>query len=108
VQTIQLRLTDRTDLAAPFSTEFADVLALRQPAADEYFNGDNGANLGTNHQTGWTGLVITLIRDCRERSPPSNPQYPQGEYFNCRSILAIERSITANHKLKQLSGVAIC
>jgi len=29
----------------------------------EYFNGDNGAGLGANHQTGWTGLVATLIRD---------------------------------------------
>ena len=23
----------------------------------EYFHGDNGAGLGANHQTGWTGLV---------------------------------------------------
>jgi hypothetical protein len=30
----------------------------------EYFNGDNGAGVGANHQTGWTGLVATLIRDC--------------------------------------------
>jgi hypothetical protein len=29
----------------------------------EYFNGDNGAGLGANHQTGWTGLVATLIHD---------------------------------------------
>ncbi|MGF1542850.1 MAG: glucosidase [Pleurocapsa sp.] len=28
----------------------------------EYFNGDNGAGLGANHQTGWTGLVATLIQ----------------------------------------------
>ncbi len=27
----------------------------------EHFNGDNGAGLGANHQTGWTGLVATLI-----------------------------------------------
>lgn len=27
----------------------------------EYFNGDNGAGLGANHQTGWTGLVADLI-----------------------------------------------
>jgi hypothetical protein len=26
------------------------------------FTGDNGAGLGANHQTGWTGLVATLIR----------------------------------------------
>jgi hypothetical protein len=28
----------------------------------EYFHGDSGAGLGANHQTGWTGLVSTLIR----------------------------------------------
>ena len=27
----------------------------------EYFHGDNGAGLGASHQTGWTGLVGTLI-----------------------------------------------
>jgi hypothetical protein len=30
----------------------------------EYFNGDNGAGLGANHQTGWTGLVANLISNC--------------------------------------------
>ncbi|GET41680.1 MGH1-like glycoside hydrolase domain-containing protein [Microseira wollei] len=30
----------------------------------EYFHGDNGAGLGANHQTGWTGLVASLIRNC--------------------------------------------
>jgi hypothetical protein len=28
----------------------------------EYFHGDNGAGLGASHQTGWTGLVATLIQ----------------------------------------------
>jgi hypothetical protein len=28
----------------------------------EYFHGDNGAGLGAAHQTGWTALVIDLIR----------------------------------------------
>jgi hypothetical protein len=27
----------------------------------EYFHGDNGAGIGANHQTGWTGTVATLI-----------------------------------------------
>jgi hypothetical protein len=30
----------------------------------EYFHGDNGAGIGANHQTGWTGLVANLIRYC--------------------------------------------
>jgi hypothetical protein len=28
----------------------------------EYFHGDNGAGLGANHQTGWTGLVAQLLQ----------------------------------------------
>jgi hypothetical protein len=28
----------------------------------EYFHGDNGAGLGANHQTGWTGLVAKMIQ----------------------------------------------
>jgi hypothetical protein len=27
----------------------------------EYFHGDNGAGIGASHQTGWTGLVATVI-----------------------------------------------
>lgn len=30
----------------------------------EYFHGDNGAGLGANHQTGWTGLAAQLIHQC--------------------------------------------
>ncbi len=28
----------------------------------EYFHGDNGAGIGANHQTGWTGLIAKLIQ----------------------------------------------
>jgi hypothetical protein len=35
----------------------------------EYFHGDNGAGLGASHQTGWTGLVIDLIRRRPDRGP---------------------------------------
>ena len=31
----------------------------------EYFHGDTGAGLGASHQTGWTGLVVDLIRNPR-------------------------------------------
>ena len=35
----------------------------------EYFHGDNGAGLGASHQTGWTGLVATLIfQNARHRT----------------------------------------
>jgi hypothetical protein len=32
----------------------------------EYFHGDNGAGIGASHQTGWTGLVATLIQQLVE------------------------------------------
>ncbi len=32
----------------------------------EYFHGDNGAGIGTSHQTGWTGLVAKLIEQSGE------------------------------------------
>ncbi len=31
----------------------------------EYFHGDNGAGLGSSHQTGWTALVASLIDEWR-------------------------------------------
>jgi hypothetical protein len=34
----------------------------------EYFHGDHGAGLGASHQTGWTGLVASLIDEWREHS----------------------------------------
>lgn len=33
---------------------------------NEYFHGDNGAGIGANHQTGWTGLVGKLIQQSCE------------------------------------------
>ncbi len=33
----------------------------------EYFHGDTGAGLGASHQTGWTGLVASLIDEWRAR-----------------------------------------
>jgi hypothetical protein len=32
----------------------------------EYFHGDNGAGIGANHQTGWTGLIAKLIQQSNE------------------------------------------
>jgi hypothetical protein len=36
----------------------------------EYFDGDTGAGLGASHQTGWTGLVASLLQDQRGRPTP--------------------------------------
>ena len=35
----------------------------------EYFHGDNGAGIGASHQTGWTGLVATLINTFGRLNP---------------------------------------
>src|SRR6266545_7313211 len=32
----------------------------------EYFHGDNGAGIGANHQTGWTGVVAKLLQQSVE------------------------------------------
>ena len=33
----------------------------------EYFHGDTGVGLGAAHQTGWTGLVASLIDEWRQK-----------------------------------------
>ena len=38
----------------------------------EYFDGDTGAGLGASHQTGWTGLVASLIDEWRRPALPSS------------------------------------
>jgi len=49
----------------PFQTDphWRDLLLFY-----EYFHGDNGAGLGANHQTGWTGLIAKLIQQYAEYS----------------------------------------
>ena len=46
----------------------------------EYFHGDTGEGLGASHQTGWTGLVASLIdewrRPPRSATPPPAPPEP--------------------------------
>jgi len=34
----------------------------------EYFHGDNGSGVGASHQTGWTGLIASLLRRNHESS----------------------------------------
>jgi hypothetical protein len=38
----------------------------------EYFHGDTGEGLGASHQTGWTGLVASLIDEWRRPPQPSS------------------------------------
>src|ERR1051326_3633954 len=60
----------------------------------EYFHGDNGAGIGANHQTGWTGLVAKLLeqsgeetagcptrqsRECQRHPKPSICELPEND-----------------------------
>jgi hypothetical protein len=38
----------------------------------EYFHGDSGRGIGASHQTGWTGLVATLLTPCKSMKTSSN------------------------------------
>lgn len=44
----------------------------------EYFHGDTGAGLGASHQTGWTGLVATLLHQLAE-TPALEGRVPAAE-----------------------------
>ena len=45
----------------------------RHPMFFEYFQADDGAGLGASHQTGWTGLVVDMIRRRPDREPLDPP-----------------------------------
>jgi hypothetical protein len=38
----------------------------------EYFHGETGMGLGASHQTGWTGLIATLIQEINEETEESD------------------------------------
>jgi hypothetical protein len=38
------------------------------PLFYEYFDGDNGRGAGASHQTGWTALIATILRDLNSKS----------------------------------------
>jgi hypothetical protein len=47
----------------------------------EYFHGDNGAGLGANHQTGWTGVVARLMHLFATLTPESALAAGKKSYF---------------------------
>jgi mannosylglycerate hydrolase MGH1-like protein len=53
----------------------------------EYFHGDNGAGIGASHQTGWTGLIASLIHYFATVSPTEalNLWSPAGSSHAARS-----------------------
>jgi hypothetical protein len=48
----------------------------------EYFHGDNGAGIGANHQTGWTGIVAKLIEIYGWVKPHALLEGGRAEAFN--------------------------
>jgi hypothetical protein len=50
----------------------------------EYFHGDNGAGIGASHQTGWSGLIASLIQ--------RSPNFSQGKTSAAVSVKYSHRS----------------
>jgi hypothetical protein len=51
----------------------------------EYFHGDNGAGIGANHQTGWTGLVAKVLQLFGTTTSPSSVIPPWRRTTRCAS-----------------------
>jgi hypothetical protein len=47
----------------------------------EYFHGDNGAGLGANHQTGWTGTIARILHLFATLTPERALEAGKGAYF---------------------------
>jgi hypothetical protein len=47
----------------------------------EYFHGDNGAGLGANHQTGWTGVIARSLHLFATVKPEALLQSGKKAYF---------------------------
>ena len=60
----------------------------------EYFHGDNGAGLGANHQTGWTGAIARLLHLFATLMPETVMTGKKGTYFN-QEVPTREVSIAA-------------
>jgi hypothetical protein len=51
----------------------------------EYFHGDNGAGLGANHQTGWTGVVARTMHLFATLTPEKVLESGKKSYFEAHS-----------------------
>jgi len=72
-------------------THWQDLLLFH-----EYFHAETGEGLGASHQTGWTSLVVRLVRERREKlSTTSLGQFTEGSNIDHLQ----ETSVTplANH-----------
>jgi hypothetical protein len=57
----------------------------------EYFHGDNGAGIGASHQTGWTGLVGTLMNFMNRLTPEQLTEGDWREQIFIPSVNAVGR-----------------
>lgn len=53
----------------------------------EYFHGDNGAGLGANHQTGWTGVIARSLHLFATMKPELVLEGGKGAYFETTAEL---------------------
>jgi len=53
----------------------------------EYFHGDNGAGLGANHQTGWTGVIARLMHLFATMKPEAFLEGGKVAYFEPKADL---------------------
>jgi hypothetical protein len=51
----------------------------------EYFHGDNGAGLGANHQTGWTGVIARLMHLFASMKPEALLEGGKKTYFETQA-----------------------
>jgi hypothetical protein len=51
----------------------------------EYFHGDNGAGLGANHQTGWTGVIARAMHLFASLKPEALLEFGRGSYFEMQA-----------------------
>ena len=58
----------------------------------EYFHGDNGAGLGANHQTGWTGVVARSMHLFATMTPEMSLASGKGAYFAPAQPVAEDRT----------------
>ena len=55
----------------------------------EYFHGDNGAGLGANHQTGWTGAIARLMHLFATMKPEAVLEGGKKSYFEAQAKPAV-------------------
>ena len=97
------------DDAATPTTRIGEIYMLFY----EYFHGDTGRGLGASHQTGWTALVVPLLRDvaCPSRMektasarPPARRKGPRVKQGNAHHRDGSDRHFTFEHPMAENAG----